>query len=82
MVKGVATFPSSQRGGCAREARARQGEASIKGVDGVARSASPIGRSLSRRSPHHFFAELTTPARQLLLSCRAVPPLRALRGGE
>ncbi len=70
MVKGVATFPSSQRGGCAREARARQGEASIK------------GRSLSRRSPHHFFAELTTPARQLLLSCRATPPLRALRGGE
>ena len=44
-----------------REARARQGEASIE-----------EGRPTR-------FAKLTTPARQLLLSCRATPPLR---GGE
>jgi len=62
MVKGLATFPSSQRrGGCA------------VGADGVARSASPIGRSPDRRSADHVFAELTTPA------LRASPPLR---GGE
>ena len=30
-------------------------------------------------SSEQLFAELTTPARQLLLSCRATPPLR---GGE
>ena len=37
------------------------------GADGVVRPAQ------------HDFAALTTPARQLLLSCRATP---ALRGGE
>ncbi len=37
-----------------------------RGADGVVR-------------PAKHFAELTTPARQLLLSCRATPPLR---GGE
>ena len=74
MVKGLATFPSSQRrGGCA------------VGADGVARSASPIGRSLNRRSAHHVFAGLTTPsartrvASRYFLDCAATPPLR---GGE
>jgi len=43
-----------------REARVRQGEASIEDRQDIS-------------------AELTTPARQLLLSCRATPPLR---GGE
>src|SRR5215510_758978 len=59
------------------------------GAAGVARSASPIGRSLNRSSANLFrpedFAELTTPsaahsvASQLLIDAAATPPLR---GGE
>src|SRR5438046_6136852 len=56
---------SQRRGGCADSQR-------TGGADGVARSASPIGRSLDRR-PAKRFAELTTPA------LRATP---LVRGGE
>jgi hypothetical protein len=58
----------------------------LKGADGVARSASPIGRSLKRRpAKTHIAAELTTPsarnrvASRLLFDRAATPPLR---GGE
>src|SRR5215475_4393972 len=59
------------------------------GAAGVARSASPIGRSLNGSSAKLFrpedFAKLTTPsaalsvASQLLVDAAATPPLR---GGE
>src|SRR5207245_11300599 len=38
------------------------------------RSASPTGRSLKRSERGGWFPFGTTPARQLLLSCRATPP--------
>src|SRR5438105_13911330 len=62
-----ALFPSlKRRGGCAiKKCR----EATLVRADGVARSASPIGRSL-KRSPAKSsglksFAELTTPSAAL-----------------
>src|SRR5439155_1136206 len=60
------TFPSSQRrSGCADNQRAA-------GAAVVARSASPIGRSLNRSSARHVFAEPTTPALQ---PAAVAPPL-------
>ena len=65
------TFPSSQRrGGCADSQRAG-------GAAGVARSASPIGRSLNRSSARHVFAEPTTPALQ---PATVAPPLLCEEG--
>src|SRR5437867_12966700 len=55
-----------------REARARQGEASIE-----ARRKFSAGLPLVEASPYR--ARASRPARQLLLSCRAIPPLP---GGE
>src|SRR2546430_12204904 len=60
-----------RRGG--RGARARQGEASREAAPSEAKAQT----GWSDRPKH--LAELTTPARQLLLSSRATPPLR---GGE
>src|SRR5213594_4078795 len=70
---GELIFPSSQRrGGCAERS---------EGADGVARSASPIGRSLKRRPAKHL-AELTINGGfALLLRLRAVaPPLLCEEG--
>src|SRR5438876_210676 len=61
-----ALFPLKRRGGCAiKKCR----EATLVRADGVERSASPIGRSLKKRSAKSLglksFAELTTPSAAL-----------------
>src|SRR5437879_11452716 len=63
-----ALFPSLQRrGGCAIKKMSRSNLSSRR--RGVARSASPIGRSLKKRSAKSLglksFAELTTPSAAL-----------------
>ena len=63
-------FPSSQRrGGCAERS---------EGADGVVSSAKRFAELLLRLR-RIGLALRATPVRQLLLSCRATPPLR---GGE
>src|SRR2546430_17264016 len=57
-----------------REARAGKGEASIK-----ARRNPTLDAELSTIEASPYRARASRPARQLLLSCRATPPLR---GGE
>src|SRR5213593_3868656 len=56
----IASFPSSQRKG-SRDINKNVAKPPYFGADGVARSASPIGRSPNRR-PAKFYncAELTT----------------------
>src|SRR5713226_2770910 len=78
-------FPSSQRRG-GRDINKNVAKPPFNGADGVARSASPIGRSLKRRpAKSQMGAELTTPsarnkvASRLLIDRAATPPLR---GGE
>src|SRR5438445_3772894 len=62
-----ALFPSLKRRVDARSRKCR--EATLVRADGVARSASPIGRSLKKRSAKSLglksFAELTTPSAAL-----------------
>src|SRR5438552_9362274 len=62
-----ALFPSLKGGVDARSRKCR--EATLVRVDGVARSARPIGRSLKKRSAKSLglksFAELTTPSAAL-----------------
>src|SRR5881296_4045848 len=64
---GRATFPSSQRRGACAE-----------GADGVVRSEKRLAE-LTTIEASPYQARASRPARQLLSSCRATPPLR---GGE
>ena len=74
-------FPSSQRGGCGIDKKSRSHRSA---ADGVARSASPIGRSLNGRSARclglKISAELTPPSAPQPAGCRRRHPSSARRG--
>src|SRR6058998_2603065 len=76
---GRATFPSSQRRARSASPIGRSlKSACAEGADGVVRSEKRLAE-LTTIEASPYQARASRPARQLLSSCRATPPLR---GGE